>query len=167
MNPHIASLILATTLAPLGCGGGSADCPLADPQAPTEDPAGFYRCHDARLNQGLGCGAEGYPLGFAAKYAERYMWEVRPAVGPEAQAFLDANLICLQTTFLADTTVEMSCGDVATAGFAAHPGCYLASDICSVPLEDQIAIMLAVDSEDMGHPGQAEAVAEIAAMCLG
>jgi hypothetical protein len=145
--------------------GQVADCALTDSDHLLEDPAGFYRCQEDRLNQGEGCGPEGYPLGYAGKYAEIYMWEVYPEVGPEAQAFLEQNLLCLQSAFLEDTTTEMTCDEVAAAGFAAHPVCYLASGICGVPVEDQLAILFAVASEDMGLPGQAEAITEIAGLC--
>ena len=150
----------------LGCMSPAGDCPLADTDAPTEDPAGFYRCRDAQLNHGNGCGPDGYPLGFAAKYAEVYMWEVYPSVGQEAQAFLDANLLCLQSAFLEETSEDMTCAEVAEVGFESHPGCYLESGICGVPLVDQMAIVLSVEPMDMGHPSQQDAFVEIARMCF-
>lgn len=142
------------------------DCPLADPDEPGLEPGSFYRCRDSQLNGGAGCGADGYPLAFAAKYAEIYMWEIYPDLGPEGRDFLDANLICLQGSFRADTTVEMSCAEVAEAGFAAHPPCYMSSGICDVPLSDQLSILLAVEWADLAHPSQVEAMAEIAEECF-
>jgi hypothetical protein len=164
--PHstCATAIAATLTA--GCVETTQDCQIANQDGTLESPGSFYRCRDQQLNHGEGCGTEGYALAFAAKYAEVYMWDLYPQVGPEAQAFLDANLVCLQSTFLDETTPEMSCEEVAEAGFSAHLGCYLDSGICSVPLIDQIAIFLAVDPEDMTHPSQREALMDIALLCL-
>lgn len=141
------------------------DCALADPADTTLDPGGFYRCEDAQLNGGEGCGPEGYPQAFAARYAEIYMWEVYPQVSERAQQFLDDNLICLQAAFAADTDPEMSCEQVAEAGFAAHPGCYMSSGICELELADKVAILVAIEEEDLGHPAQQAAFEEIAAAC--
>ena len=142
-----------------------APCTTSDPADPDVDPGGTYRCMDPRLNGGEGCGEGGYPLGFAAKYADRYIWETRPTTGPEAQAFLAEVLVCLQERFLAEATPELSCEEVAANGFDSHVPCYLESGFCGVPLADQFRIFAAVDEEDLGRPGQQEAIDEISQEC--
>jgi len=98
---------------------------------------------------------------FAAKQRAR-----RAAAGQEAQDFLADNLICLQSAFLEETSEDMTCAEVAEVGFESHPGCYLKSGICNVPLADQFAIVLAVDLDDMNHPSQQDAFADVAVMCF-
>ena len=145
--------------------GPAPECPVADPFEPTIEPGELYRCRDAQLNEGQGCGDDGYPRGYAAKYAEIFMWDLYPDVSVAAQDFLDANLQCLQEAFLDDTSPEMSCSDVAEVGFAAHPDCYIESGICGVPLSDKLAILNAVELGDLFHSSQLEAFAQIAVAC--
>lgn len=142
-----------------------APCTTSDVADPEADPGGTYRCMDPRLDGGRGCGDAGYPLGFAAKYADRYVWEVRPDTGPEAQAFLAEVLVCLQQRFLDGVDVDMSCEQVAEIGFASHVPCYVGSGFCAVPLADQFRIFAAVDEEDLGRPGQQEAIDAITEEC--
>ena len=157
--------LFTLTLA-LGCAPDSqGDCALADIHNPRENPGDLYRCRDALLNGGKGCGPDGYPVAFAAKYAEIYMWAVYPELSVEGQRFLDANLICLQSAFREDTAVEMTCEQVAQAGFAAHPACYLSSGICDLDFRDRLKIFSAIQAEDLGRPGQSQAFGEIASNC--
>jgi len=154
--------------AQLSCEGDDSpppDCPLTDPDDPTGLPGDPYRCRDSQLNGGAGCGEEGYPRDFGARYAEIYMGDIYPDVSQAGQDFLDANLLCLQQAFLDDTDPAMSCEEVAEAGFDAHPGCYLESGICDVPLADKLLILNAVEWADLFHWSQLEAFAAIATSC--
>ncbi len=141
------------------------ECAIADPSNPDMEPGDLYLCRDAQLNDGLGCGADGYAEAFGAKYAEIYMWEVYKDVSPTGQDFLDDNLVCLHNAFLVDTNPQMSCEEVAEAGFGAHPDCYLESGICDVPFLDKLVILGAVEYGDLFHWSQLEAFAQIATTC--
>jgi hypothetical protein len=142
-----------------------AQCPLVDEAWIMEDPGGFYRCADGILNKGAGCGADGYLLGYAAKYAERYMWEVYPELSATGQGFLDRNLLCLQGVFRDTVESDWRCEDVANFGFQSHVACYLDSGICELGLSDRLAILMAIDTEDLNQPGQDEAFSAIAVGC--
>ena len=140
-------------------------CPLANVTNTLEDPGDFYRCAEGIINQGAGCGNDGYLLGYAAKYAERYMWEVYPTLSNEGQRFLDLNLLCLQTIFRDTVEEDWSCDRIAEFGFQSHAACYLSSGICELSLAERLTILMAVDSEDLNQPGQEEAFAEVAEGC--
>jgi hypothetical protein len=142
-----------------------AECPLADETRLMADPAGFYRCADGILNKGDGCGEDGYLLGYAAKYAERYMWETYPQLSLDAQGFLERNLLCLQTVFRDTVQADWACDSVAEFAFKSHADCYLNSGICDLDLSDRLAILMAVDAEDLNQPGQDEAFSAIAEGC--
>ncbi|MCA9490657.1 MAG: hypothetical protein KC621_12085 [Myxococcales bacterium] len=123
----------------------------------------YYVCLDARLG---GCGEDGYPLGYGAFYAERYLLEVRPLVSEAGQAFLDAVSVCLQQDMAAFATDASTCDEVWDHGFSSHPDCYVASGFCEVDLESQLAIADAVEPEDTELPEQQEQVLEVAIRCL-
>jgi hypothetical protein len=142
-----------------------AQCPLADETWRMEDPGGFYRCAEEIINQENGCGEDGYLLGYAAKYAERYMWEIYPTLSTEGQRFLDLNLLCLQTVFRDTVEEDWSCERIAEFGFQSHAACYLSSGICDLSLSDRLTILMAVDTEDLNQPGQEEAFDEVAKGC--
>jgi hypothetical protein len=142
-----------------------AQCPLADEGRLTEDPGGFYRCADSLLNNEAGCGEDGYLLGYAAKYAERYMWESYPLLSPTGQGFLNRNLVCLQTVFRDTVQIDWTCDRVAEFGFKSHADCYLSSGICELSLSDKLTILMAVDTEDLNQPGQDQAFSAIAEGC--
>jgi hypothetical protein len=142
-----------------------AQCPLADESCLMEDPGGFYRCAEEIINQGAGCGEDGYLLGYAAKYAERYMWETYPQLSPAGQDFLDRNLLCLQKVFRDTVQADWTCSTVAEFGFKSHAACYLSSGICELSLTDRLTILMAVDTEDLNQPGQEEAFAQVADGC--
>jgi len=87
-------------------------------------------------------------------------------VSPQAQAFLDANLVCLQRAFLYETTEAMTCTEVADVSFAAHAPCYLDSGVCDLSFDDQLTIGNAVEFSDLLSWPQMEAFADIAAGCM-
>lgn len=143
--------------------------PAAEPCAPAteadilERRGDYYRCLDDWLG---GCGEQGYPLGYGARYADRYLDEVRAEVSPAGQAFLDTVSVCLQqemAAFVADDVP--SCDAVWDHGFSSHPDCYVDSGFCEVDLESQLAIAAAVDPADQDLPEQQEQVLDVATRC--
>lgn len=147
-------------------------CGPADPPAPACAPAtaedllevrgDYYVCLDGISD----CGPDGYLLGYGARYAERYLLEVRPVVSPAGQAFLDAVSLCLQREMADFWRPERTCAELWDAGFSSHPDCYVASGFCDVDLESQLAIAEAVDPEDRALPDQQAQVLAVAERCL-
>lgn len=151
----------------LACGGETEETP--EPCVPAteadilERRGAYYVCLDAALG---GCGEDGYPLGYGAFYAERYLVEVRPTVSAAGQAFLDAVSVCLQQDMAAFVTETATCDEVWDHGFSSHPDCYVDSGFCEVDLDSQLAIADAVEPEDQELPEQQEQVLEVALRCL-
>lgn len=127
----------------------------------------YYRCLDEVLMDGAGCGPDGYPLGYGAKYADRYFDEVYPSVSSEAQAFLRRVSIHLQREMDAFVTPSSSCEAVWDYGFGTHPACYIESGFCDLELSDVAAIAGAVDPEDQDLPEAAEQTERIVEGCQG
>ena len=141
------------------------DCTYASPDDPPEAAAAWYACVDERVQDGEGCGPDGYLLGFGGKYAERYMVEVRPGLSEAGQAFLDGVLVCLQEGLAAGMSDDPTCDAIETAGFGAHAPCYEANGFCDLPIEDVARIAAAIDAEDQGIPAEQEAIEAIQAKC--
>lgn len=141
------------------------DCRYASPDDPPEDADAWYSCVDQRVQDGEGCGADGYLLGFGGKYAERYMVDVRPELSEAGQAFLDGVLVCLQEGLAAGMSDDPTCAEIETAGFGAHAPCYAANGFCDLPIEDVARIAAAIDAEDQGVPAEQEAIEAIQAQC--
>mgnify|MGYP003334875752 CR=1 FL=1 len=151
----------------LACAPDWRDCAYATPDGPPTDADAWYACVDERVQDGDGCGEDGYLLGFGGKYAERYMVEVRPELTPAGQAFLDDNLVCLQETLAGALPDDPDCATIEAEGFASHVPCYEADGFCDLPLEDVVKIAAAVDPDDQGRPEEEAAIAEIQEWCGG
>jgi hypothetical protein len=160
-------LLLACADQPLPAAPSWQDCEIALPTDAPEEADAWYLCVDGRIHGGEGCGDQGYLLGFGGKYAEKYMVEVRPDLGPEGQAFLDGVLVCLQEALAEGMAEEPECADIESLGFSSHVPCYLEHGFCELPIEDIARIGVAVEAEDRGRPEQEEAIAEIQAACAG
>jgi len=104
----------------------------------------FYRCAEATL----GCGADGYLIGYGAKYAERFYRSTRPWMSAAGKRWIDATLVCLQTTLRERIDATTSCADVRTIAFDSHPGCYVDSGFCELPWSDWFAVFATVDGKD-------------------
>ncbi|HHO53087.1 MAG TPA: hypothetical protein ENK18_19990 [Deltaproteobacteria bacterium] len=142
------------------------DCVPAQPGELLQRGGAYYRCVDAQLIDGVGCGPEGYPLGYGAKYADRFALEIHPVLSEAGQRFLEDTGACLQQRMAAWITSGSSCGEVWTQAFEDHPGCYLDSGFCALELGDTLIISAAVDPEDHQLPEQQAQLEVIAAGCL-
>jgi len=129
----------------------------------------FYECADAHIAGGS-CSPQGYVIGFACKYADRYLAEVYPTLSPAGQTFLEEVYVCLQQALLPfvedpEVAAATTCEAVAQAGFGAHVPCYMESGFCALPADDVLAIARAIDAEDLQNPLQQAATTDILAKC--
>lgn len=156
----------------LGCGGPGApipqpaDCAPAAPDDLLQRRGDYYRCVDRGLAGGEGCGPEGYPLGYGARYADRFVDEIHSALSVDGQRFLEATGACLQQRMAGWITAGSSCGEVWATAFEDHPGCYLESGFCALSLSDALIVSAAVEPEDLELPEQQAQVEAIAQGCL-
>lgn len=142
-----------------------ADCVVATPDDVPERRGDWYRCADATLAGGAGCGADGYLLGFGAKYADRAFDVTFDAMGPAGRDFFLLVAPCLQEELAADLTADTACADVWDVGFATHAGCYLDSGFCALPPADLLTLAGMFDP-DVGELPEFQAqMAEVAAGC--
>ncbi len=152
----------------LSCAGAPSpsdegvDCVPATIETFADDPGAYYRCVDAYLG---GCGPDGYPLGYGAYYAEKYMGDTWDALSEDGQRFLIEVGVCLHETLATQLTADSTCDEVWDLGFDAHPDCYVDAGFCELPLTDTLAIAGAVEPEDQALPEQNAQVAAIAEAC--
>lgn len=155
----------------LGCsvlsnaGALEATCVPATPEDIRDREGDYYRCLDTTLGGGAGCGPEGYPLGFGARYADRSFEEVWYELSPAGQAFFLAVSPCLQERLAAVVTPETTCDDVWLEGFATHAGCYVDSGFCDLPTEDVIVIGAMFDADVLQLPEFAEQLSDVYEGC--
>ena len=127
-----------------------ARCPVADPamRASGGDDAAFYRCAEHWADHGAGCGERGYLLGYGARYAERFVNETRPRMSTRGKQWIDDVLVCLQEELRAAIGVGTSCEDIRTTAFDQHPGCYIDSGACALPVFDLVRVVRTIELGD-------------------
>ncbi len=139
-------------------------CPVASPAHIAGNEATFYRCAEDTL----ACGADGYLLGYGAKYAERFYRRTRPWMSPRGKVWLDATLVCLQVTLRDRIDATTSCEDVRTIAYDSHPDCYVDSGFCSLPWSDWFAVLATVDGIDwLSRDAQRQLIATARACLAG
>lgn len=119
---------------------GPESCAPATPENILERKGDYYRCVDTTLVAGAGCGTEGYPLGFGAKYADRSFDVTYDKLSPAGQDFFRAVSPCLQKELAVQLSASTACKEVWDDGFATHAGCYVASGFCDLPIGDWFII---------------------------
>ena len=139
----------------------SACVPVPFAEVPESGACLFYRC----LDDTLGCGADAYLIDFACRYADLYLAETYAEMTGAGQAFLESAFECLQARLAAETDALTDCTAAAELGFASHVPCYLAAGFCELPLEDKLLVFAAIDPEDLEHPLQRAAQAEVIDHC--
>lgn len=142
-----------------------ADCAVATPADVQETRGDWYRCVDATLADGAGCGPDGYLIGFGAKYADRAFDVSFDRMGPAGQDFYLRVAPCLQERLAADLRADTPCADVWDVGFATHAGCYVDSGFCALPPADLLTLASLFDP-DVGQLPEFQAqMTEVAARC--
>jgi hypothetical protein len=105
----------------------------------------FYQCREDLF----ACGEEGYYLGYAHKYCDRFQTETRPLMTAAGQDWLDCTLVCLQEHVMNNIPVEASCDATMESAIAAHNGCYLQCGLCSLPPGDLDLVQNTIDGNDI------------------
>ncbi|MEQ1505854.1 MAG: hypothetical protein ABMB14_26705 [Myxococcota bacterium] len=127
----------------------------------------YYRCLDRTLQDGAGCGPDGYPLGYGAKYADRYFDDAYPRLTDAGQAFFRAVSPCLQERMAAEVAPDWTCAEVWDHGFDTHLGCYLDAGFCGIPGSDVVEIAGVLDPEDSALPEVADLFVALTEACSG
>lgn len=140
--PHLLLVLVGCVAAPDDTSEvlDPSSCPTATPADVQTRRGDYYRCLDTTLLGGAGCGAEGYPLGFGGKYADRSFDETWFDLTAAGQDFFLAVAPCLQERLAAEVSAGSSCAQVWDAGFGAHAACYVDSGFCALPAEDVLVI---------------------------
>jgi hypothetical protein len=154
--PRLAPLALLLLLAPAACqldvdttsaelaADPIAACPVPRPGAIAGHEADFYRCAEETAS----CGDDGYLLGYGARYAERFYRRTRPLMSARGKQFIDATLVCLQTTLRDEIDAGTSCDDIHALAYDSHPDCYVASGFCDLTWRDWLAVASTIDGHD-------------------
>jgi hypothetical protein len=140
-------------------------CVPATPEDVQERRGDWYRCLDTTLAQGEGCGPEGYPLGFGAKYADRSFDMTYDELGPDGQAFFVLVASCLQQELATRVTPQTTCAEVWDLGFATHADCYVESGFCALPTADLLVVASMYDPDLGALPEFQASLVDVAAGC--
>lgn len=119
----------------------------------------FYLCRE-RQNA---CGNEGYYIGYADKYINRFVQETRPLMTAAGQDWIDCTLLCLQEHVNQNIPEDAPCDQVLESAISSHPSCYLSCGICSLPPGDMDHIQNTIDGTDL----DLDEVLPVGLTCLG
>lgn len=142
-----------------------ADCVVATPEDVRDRRGDWYRCLDTKLAGGDGCGPDGYPLGFGAKYADKSYDEVWDRMSADGQAFLLGVGPCLQERLAAEVTAGTTCGAVWDLGFGTHAACYVDAGFCDLGPADLLAVAEMIEEDAAALPELQEQFTEVSAAC--
>ena len=107
----------------------------------------YYACRDARRAEP--CGEQGYYVGFAGRYCTLFTESTVPRLSKWGAEWIDTVRPCLQRA-METASDDLSCSDVKTHGYKAHPSCYIDWGFCELPLTDMITIFNTVSPMDVG-----------------
>ena len=107
----------------------------------------YYLCREQKRAES--CGEEGYYLGFARRYCMLFTENTIPRLSSQGKNWIEAVRPCLQEGMevLSD---EASCRLVSDHGYSIHPGCYVDTGFCELPVSDMLAILNTVAPQDLG-----------------
>jgi hypothetical protein len=143
-----------------------AACPVPDgPASIPGHAANFYQCADRGADFGMGCGPDGYLLGYGARYAQRFYDQTRPRMSARGQRWIDDVLLCLQRDLRDSIDESTSCDDIRTIAFDLHPGCYVDAGFCTLPLTDILQVAWTIDLRDWASGDSLRQVVHTAASC--
>ena len=114
----------------------------------------FYTdCMEAKVS----CGASGYAIGYGSKYCNKYVNRLAFFTS-QGQDWIYKVMICLQKGLVVPLkNCDNNCETLKQIAFASHPGCYINSGVCDLPVKDFINIIKTVggDLTDMAALKQA------------
>lgn len=108
----------------------------------------YYQCRE--LERGAdACGDRGYYEGFVGPYCRRFTQLTYPTLSEAGRRWIDDVRRCLQEAMI-DVSSTQACDDVRRTGYDAHPGCYVDTGFCELPIADKWKIFTTVDPRDIG-----------------
>lgn len=141
------------------CTSGATYPSAASCASPVVNDCSFYR---TCLEPAHRCGEDGYGLGFGERLCYTFLAH-DDEFSPLARAWLSGVRQCLQRELVPLLSTPLSCGDVATKGYASHMRCYTAPEqsICALPLADvaHLTTLLGTDLITVEALGQVRDVA--------
>jgi hypothetical protein len=140
-------------------------CPIPSPATIRGHEADFYRCVDQVVDDGHGCGRDGYLLGYGARYAERFYRVTRPRMSGRGQRWIDDVLVCLQQELQNSIDSATSCPEIRDIAFDSHPACYVDAGFCALPVLDLLQVVGTIDVRDWFGSTAARQAAETAIAC--
>ncbi len=134
---------------------------------PKSGQCGFYgQCIESKYK----CGADGYPLGYGAKYCDRFNALSSHDLSEKGLVWRDHTLVCLQQK-LADLLVTSnnvnSCPDLKAYAFRSHVGCYTQpfAPVCDLTVGDWFTIAGVVDLKEYRDSTGRDQVIEVIRKC--
>ncbi len=106
---------------------------------------GYYRCREVEQP----CGGDGYLLGYAGRYCERFALVTEPQVSPAASAWLMRVRRCLVERLDTQVPTDVSCETLWTKGTRSHVECYLDTGFCGLSPKDWFDILRSIDLGDV------------------
>ena len=103
----------------------------------------YYTCREEEAQ----CGPDGYLMYYAYRYCNRFRLVTEPKVSEEGKLWLRKIRRCLITT-LDQAEPGTDCQSISDNGFGSHPGCYVDTGFCSLPVSDWIAVLNTIDTFD-------------------
>ena len=137
-------------------------CPVPAPDAIAGHEADFYRCVEDTAQ----CGPTGYPLGYGAKYAERFYRQTRPFMSRAGKQWIDDVLVCLQDELRVRIEPTSTCDEIRTTAYDSHPACYVEAGFCRLPWSDWLFVVGTLDGADLFSRDTQRQVLVTASTCL-
>lgn len=107
---------------------------------PSRDSCAFYAdCLEARYH----CGPNGYPVGFGAKFCQKFS-DDRAELSARGQAWMLDTMQCLQRALVPEATGTkpgVTCDSIKKKAFGTHAGCYVGSGLCKLSPSDWVAVV--------------------------
>lgn len=125
------------------CSACTSPAVLCQPscQTPPQTCAFYRTCAEAALP----CGASGYALGYGQANCDRFLRRLSH-FSQQGQAWIFRVMTCLQR-FLIDGPLlrcGLTCDALKEDAFSSHPGCYLDSGVCALPVWDWVQLVVTI-----------------------
>lgn len=134
---------------------------------PKAGQCGFYaQCIESKYQ----CGPDGYPLGYGAKYCDRFNALTATDLSPKGLVWRDHTLVCLQEQLahlLVTSNPVNSCSSLKDYAFRSHVGCYTqpVAPVCDLTLGDWVEIVSVVDLKEYADKAGRDQVIEVIRKC--
>lgn len=103
----------------------------------------YYACREAEAQ----CGEDGYLMGFAHKYCNRYRLVTEQRISSAGQTWFRRVRRCLIEEL--EASAATTCEEIERAGLGSHPLCYAETGFCDLPVADWVGVLNTVDPGDL------------------